>query len=141
MRIDLHHHHHPAPAPPGGGPSDISAAVLACLQRINVYQEKIMATLTDISLAIQEQRTVEQGVVALLQLLSARLAEAIKSADPAALQDLLGLLTTNTKQLSDAVLANTPSAIGSATTTTPVPVPVDTPPVDEPAPVDEPPAA
>lgn len=76
---------------------------------------QIMATLSDISLAIQRQTTVEQSVVALLQQLSAQLHDAIAAEDPAAVQAVVDLIDRNTKTLSDAVFANTPLALGTAT--------------------------
>lgn len=112
--------------------------VLARLITLTVNSETIMASLADITLAIQQQATVEQGVVALLHELSSELTAAIKAEDPAAVQGVLDLINANTKALSDAVLANTPAAIGSATLTTPVPTPVaDVPPAPEPAPAPE----
>jgi hypothetical protein len=105
--------------------------VLSSLHTLNLNTEKVMATLADITLAIQAQSTIEQGVVALLHQLSTQLQAAVDAEDPAAVQSVLDLLTANTKTLSDAVLANTPSAVGSATLATPVPTPISaTPPAD-----------
>lgn len=109
-------------------PSSQQAQVLAKLNAILNNQEKIMATLADITLAVQQQTTVGQSVVALLHNLSSELQAAVDAEDPAAVQSVLDLLTENTKTLSDAVLANTPAAVGSATLTTPVPTPVSTTP-------------
>jgi hypothetical protein len=75
----------------------------------------IMATLSDISLAIQRQTTVEQSVVALLRQLSAQLHDAVAAEDPVAVQAVVDLIDQNTKVLSDAVFANTPLALGTAT--------------------------
>lgn len=96
-----------------------------------------MATFADIQLAIARQTSVEQGVAALLQQLSAQLHGAIEAEDPAQVQAVLDMINSNTKALSDAVLANTPSAIGTATLATPVPspaAPANPPPVTETAP-------
>src|SRR5664279_1382986 len=105
-------------------PSSQQAQLLARLNAIYNQGVTIMASLADITLAIQAQATVEQGVVALLHQLSSELQSAIDAEDPAAVQSVLDLLNSNTKTLSDAVLANTPSAVGSATLATPVPTPV-----------------
>jgi hypothetical protein len=76
---------------------------------------QIMATLSDISLAIQRQTTVEKSVVALLHQLSTQLHDAIAAEDPVAVQAVVDLIDQNTKTLSDAVFANTPLALGTAT--------------------------
>ena len=104
-------------------PSSQQVLLLARLNAIYNQGTKIMASLADITLAIQAQATIEQGVVALLHQLSSELQAAVDAEDPAAVQSVLDLLTANTKTLSDAVLANTPAAVGSATLHTPVPTP------------------
>lgn len=104
-------------------PSSQQAVLLAKLTAIYNQGVTIMATLADITLAVQQQTTVGQSVVALLHNLSTELQAAVDAEDPAAVQSVLDLLTSNTKALSDAVLANTPAAVGSATLTTPVPTP------------------
>jgi hypothetical protein len=76
---------------------------------------QIMATLSDISLAIQRQTTVEKSVVALLHQLSSQLHDAIAAEDPVAVQAVVDLIDQNSKTLSDAVFANTPLALGTAT--------------------------
>ena len=89
-------------------------AMLALLAELTTEGRKIMATLSDISLAIQRQTTVEQSVVALLRQLSTQLHDAIEAEDPAAVQAVVDMIDSNTKTLSDAVFANTPLAIGTA---------------------------
>lgn len=89
-------------------------AMLVLLTDITAEGRRIMATLSDISLAIQRQTTVEQSVVALLRQLSAQLHDAVEAEDPAAVQAVVDLIDHNTKVLSDAVFANTPLALGTA---------------------------
>src|SRR4051812_8328051 len=90
-------------------------AMLVLLTDITAEGRRIMATLSDISLAIQRQTTVEQSVVALLHQLSTQLHDAIAAEDPVAVQAVVDLIDQNTKTLSDAVFANTPLALGTAT--------------------------
>jgi hypothetical protein len=89
--------------------------ILDLLADISIQGRQIMATLSDISLAIQRQTTVEQSVVALLRQLASQLHDAIAAEDPQAVQAVVDLIDQNTKTLSDAVFANTPLALGTAT--------------------------
>lgn len=88
--------------------------ILDLIADVLTQGRKIVATLSDISLAIQRQTTVDQSVVALLRQLSAQLHDAIAAEDPAAVQAVVDLIDHNTKTLSDAVFANTPMALGTA---------------------------
>lgn len=68
-----------------------------------------MATLADIQHSIASQTTVEASVVTMLTGLSQQLKDAIAASDPVALQALVDQIDANTKTLSDAVVANTPT--------------------------------
>jgi hypothetical protein len=131
LRLDVYHHADPTPMAPD---PRLDRALTLLNLILTTLERQIMPTIVDIQAAIAAQTTVGQGVVALLHQLHASFSEANASEDPAAVQNALDALKANTKALSDAVLANTPSAIESATTITPVPVPVVTP-APEPAPV------
>jgi hypothetical protein len=87
--------------------------------------EHIMATLADIGAAVAAEQTVEQGVIVLLQNLSADLKAAIASNDPVAMQAIVTTIDANSAALAAAVTANTPAA------PTP-PAPAPTPPAATP---------
>ena len=69
-----------------------------------------MATLADIQADVTRQGTVITSVVTLLQGLNDQLKAALAANDPAAIQAVIDSIDTNTKSLSDAVVANTPGA-------------------------------
>ncbi len=65
------------------------------------------ASLDDLKAAVAAEKTVVDGVVVLLNDLSAQLAAAIASGDPAAVQEVLDAINANKQELADAVVANT----------------------------------
>jgi len=69
-----------------------------------------MATLADIKAKVEAEHTVEQSAVTLLQQIAQMLKDAQASGDPAAMQEIMDMLDANTKELSDAVVANTPAS-------------------------------
>lgn len=68
-----------------------------------------MASLQDISNAVAAEKTVEDSVITLLGEISQKLDEAIKSNDPAAMQQIVDDLDAHRQALADAVTANTPA--------------------------------
>lgn len=83
------------------------ARIESKLDIIITNQEKIMADLSQLQSDVAAQNTVVQSVVTLLQGLKAKLDAA--GTDPVALKALSDQLEANTKALSDAVTANTPT--------------------------------
>lgn len=82
---------------------------LHILQELNFKVNLIMATLQDISAAVSAETTVDQAVVTLLTNIVAELKAAQASNDPAAMDAVVASIQANTKLLSDAVTANTPT--------------------------------
>jgi len=76
------------------------------LERLEHLENRIMASLADITAAVTAEKTVEDSVVALLGTLSADLKAAIVSNDPVAMQAVVDMITTNSAALSAAVAAN-----------------------------------
>ena len=68
-----------------------------------------MATLADLADAVAAEHTVVESVVALLAGIKAALDDAIAANDPAAIQAVADSIAADTKELSDAVVANTPA--------------------------------
>lgn len=77
---------------------------------------KIMKTIDELIAAVQAEKTVTDSAVALLNGLSSQLKVAIATGDPAKLQALSDSIDAQTKELSDAVAANTPAASETAPT-------------------------
>lgn len=73
------------------------------LYLILAAQEDIMATLADLTSAVDRQRAAIDSTVALLGTLAT-------GADPAAVQTAVDAIESNTKTLTDAVAAHTPPA-------------------------------
>lgn len=81
-------------------------------------------TLDELRTKVAEQRTVIASAVTLIQGLHAKLDEAIKSNDPAAIQAVADELKSNTDPLAAAVQENTPApAPQPAPTPEPTPAP------------------
>jgi len=78
------------------------------LDQILKGQKMAAATLDDLVSDTTAQTTVVGSVVTLLQGLSAQLAAAIASGNPAKIQAAADAISANTKALADAVAANTP---------------------------------
>lgn len=104
MRIDIHAEVHVHTAKSDEAPP--WAVELRSL--IIGNQEQTMATLDDLVQKVTDLGTVEQGVVALLTDISARLKAA--GQDQAKLDALAAALDAQKQALSDAVTANTPAA-------------------------------
>lgn len=77
-----------------------------------------MASIDDIQARVTAQKTVVDSAVTLLQEISAELKAALASNDPAAVQAVIDSLDANTKELADAVQANTPASPPSGEPTT-----------------------
>lgn len=122
-------------------PSPLMAAIAGLKTDLQTLKETIMATLADIQSAVAAETTVEQGVVVLLQKLSADLQAAMAANDPTAMQAVVDQINANSAALAAAVTANTPATPTPTPAPTPAPTPDPTPvptpdPVPTPAPVD-----
>lgn len=71
-------------------------------------KEFILASIADLKSAVANEASVEQGVITLLQTLSADLQAAIANNDPVAMQAVVDQINNNSAALADAVKANTP---------------------------------
>ena len=76
--------------------------------QLTQMENRIMATLDDLTSAVAADATVTQSAITLLQGLAAQLAAA--GTDPVALAALVDEINANTQALADAVVANTPAA-------------------------------
>lgn len=81
------------------------------LLKINIIKDnQIMATIQDVTSAVEAESTVDDAIVTLLNSIVQQLKDAQASNDPAALDAVVASIQANTKKLSDAVTANTPAA-------------------------------
>lgn len=69
-----------------------------------------MATMVELRDAVHRNTAVDESVITLLEGISVQLKEALANDDPEAVQALIDELDANTKRMTDAVTANTPSA-------------------------------
>lgn len=69
-----------------------------------------MATIQDITDAVAAETAVEQSIIVLLAQLAMELQAAIAAEDSEAMQAVVDTLTTNSKAMADAIVANTPAA-------------------------------
>lgn len=76
-------------------------------ERLDELEGKFMITTDDILAKLNAQKTVDDGIVVLLQSLNA-IATAPNTTDQAKLQAISDLIDSNTKEISDAIIANTP---------------------------------
>lgn len=76
-------------------------------KRLDELEGKFMITTDDILAKLNAQKTVDDGIVVLLQSLNA-IATAPNTTDQAKLQAISDLIDSNTKEISDAIIANTP---------------------------------
>lgn len=100
-----------------GGADDIGDSLAEIIDRLERIERKlgtarrkehdIMEDLTDIKAAIEENTSVDQSAIALLEDLADRLDAA--QDDPAAIADLAASIRTSSADLAAAVAANTPS--------------------------------
>lgn len=100
-----------------GGADDIGDSLAEIIDRLERIERKlgtirrreteIMEDLTDIKAAIEENTSVDQSAIALLEELADRLDFA--QDDPAAIADLAASIRTSSADLAAAVAANTPS--------------------------------
>src|SRR5206468_12873247 len=77
------------------------------LVQLSRQENTLMATLDDVQADVTAQTTVVASAVTLLQGLSAQLAAAIASGDPARIQAIKDAIDSNTTTLAAAVAANT----------------------------------
>lgn len=69
-----------------------------------------MATIQDVQAAVAAESSVDDSIITLLNGIVQQLKDAQASNDPAALDAVVANIQANTKKLSDAVTANTPTA-------------------------------
>lgn len=100
FRVD-HYHHFP----------DFDEALVR-MKRIETLivknQEKIMGKMEDLEAAVERNTSVDDSVVTLLNGIAQQLRDA--QGDPAKIDAVIAKLDANTQKMSDAVIANTPSA-------------------------------
>lgn len=97
--------------------TDLLEYVFKILHRLERIEKKLtllltnqgteMATIQDIKTEVENEKTVVDSAVALLNGLHQQLADAIAANDPAAVQAVLDQLQANKQALADAVAANT----------------------------------
>ncbi len=73
-------------------------------------EDEMAASIDDVKSAVSDEKTVVDSAVTLLNQLSAMLAAAIASGDPAKVQAVLDAINANKQELADAVAQNTPAA-------------------------------
>mgnify|MGYP003622935208 CR=1 FL=1 len=78
------------------------------IQQLHKGQATIMATLQDITDAVNAESTVEDSIITLLNGISQQLKDALATgADPAAIQAIVDQIDADTAKVADAVTANT----------------------------------
>lgn len=82
--------------------------LVAILFKLNKLENKIMVAIDDLIADVQDESTVVNGIIALLNSISAQLAAA--GTDQVKLQQLKDLIDANKAKISAAVTANTPAA-------------------------------
>lgn len=88
--------------------------VLSLLTQEQGDLKTMAATVDQVLTATQNEMTVEQSAITLLQQLSAQISAA--GTDPVKLQSVLDLINNNTTALAAAVAANTPAVTAPVTT-------------------------
>lgn len=91
----------------------LQAQLTAIDMRLGQLEGKFMITTDDILTKLNAQKTVDDGIVVLLQSLNA-IATAPNTTDQAKLQAISDLIDSNTKEISDAITANTPPVAAQA---------------------------
>lgn len=104
--------HHPDPAQ---GPFDLFLLIARELNQINRNLETIMATIDQLVTDVNEESTLEESVITLLNGIKQQLTEALSGANlPPAVQAKVDAafsqLEANKAKLADALTANTPAA-------------------------------
>lgn len=121
IRIDVHYwYHHVDPRPStDGGPT----ATQAQMDRIEKKLDGLtkggvteMAAIDDLRAEVEQSRSVQASVIALVNGLSTKLQEAIDNDDEDELQAIVNDLKTQDSAYADLVLANTPTAMGNRET-------------------------
>jgi hypothetical protein len=77
------------------------------LQKVNI----LMATIQDVVTEVAAETTVNQSIVTLLDGIAAQLTAANNSGNPAAVDAVIASMQSNSKILTDAILANTPVVV------------------------------
>jgi flagellin-specific chaperone FliS len=84
--------------------------VIELLKKIIKKENQIMATLTELTAAVDRNTAVDDSVLTLIQGIVQQLKDAQNSNDPQAIDALIAKLDANTQKMTDAVTANTPAA-------------------------------
>ena len=84
--------------------------VIYLLNKILKKENQIMATIQELTSAVDRNTAVDDSVITLLEGIVQQLKDAQASNDPAAIDALITKLDANTKKMADAVTANTPAA-------------------------------
>jgi len=102
MRIDIHIHH----ADP-----TLERTLGQFITAFETFRSQIMAKIEELTTAVNDEKTVEDSAIALLQGLSAQLTAALASNTPdTAVQAVIDSINSNKAALAAAVTANTPAA-------------------------------
>lgn len=128
MTGPIHIHIHVDSSSGSTEPDPQIAEILSVVNRIEGKVDTVATDLSALTAKVEENASVDQAAIELLNGLKAKLDEAIASDDPAAVQALADQLGSSSAALAAAVAANTPSSGEPAPEEPSVP--------DEPAPVD-----
>lgn len=96
--ISINHYHH------------FDDKTLTLLNKILNKENIIMATMQELRDAVERNITVDASIITLLNGISQQLKDALANNDPVALQAVIDTLDADTKNISDAIVANTPAA-------------------------------
>ena len=83
--------------------------VLRILIKLNKKVNTLMATIQELTAAVQRNTDIDDSVIALLNGIVQQLKDAQAMNDPAAIDALIVKLDANTAKMAEAVTANTPS--------------------------------
>lgn len=98
----LFHRHHNEPE------SEVLRRIDVLTHKLDLFMEKIMATIAEVEAAVARNTDAENSVVTLG--ISQQLKDAKAAGDPAALDKVIAELDANTAKLAAAVTDNTPAA-------------------------------
>ena len=105
MRFDVHHHIGLTP--------EVNAQFYAFQHKLDLIirnQEKIMATLADLTAAVARNTDAENAALEYLKGISQQLKDAQAANDPAALDAVIASIDANTAKAAAAIVQGTPSA-------------------------------
>jgi flagellin-specific chaperone FliS len=79
------------------------------LHAINFKVNIIMANMQDLIATVQDEASVDDSIITLLDEISQQLKDAQAQNDPAAIQGVIDSINANKQKISDAVTRNTPA--------------------------------